>query len=245
MAAKTGKGGHGQENYDPNTGKYVDSNSSTSNAESSFSDSMSLRTYYALWNKRIRTPEDLVKAIENPNFQVGGKKSTREAKIIGNFYKENGRLPNEKEWESLMNVPKLKVNEDTAMEMFGLSSNESIEDVDDWMFEDEPENDPFNLVREDKDSFVVDKDRLETVKSELEYDGFETEEGSPTFDDIYNDFVKEKNKQPNGAYEILDFVKEKVGEDLSKGDDIRYKVKTKIRKSALPKSTATAVQEEY
>ena len=135
--------------------------------------------------------------------------------------------------------------EQTAMKMFGLSSDESIEDVDDWMFEDEPENDPFDLVREDKDSFVVDKDRLEAIKSELEYDGFETEEGSPTFDDIYNDFVKEKNKQPNGAYEILDFVKEKVGEDLSKGDNMRYKVKMKIRKSALPKSTATAVQEEY
>ena len=134
MPEKIGNGGYGQENYDPNTEKYVADGTP---------------------NKSYKNPE-----------------------------------------------------EEKAMEMFGLSSGESVEDVDDW-------------EQEEISNVNIDESNLESVKIDLNNNGYETEENSPTFDEIYKDYVREVGVEPQTANDIIEFVREKV---VTSGKLI-YKVK--------------------
>ena len=118
MATKLGNGGHGQENYDPNTGKYVDdgilnkNNKKLSINSNELNDNlikwqhnnggMSARLAYMLKQARIYTKSDFINAITKPDFKLNGKKSYREAMKIGDFISKNNRFPNITEWEEMV-----------------------------------------------------------------------------------------------------------------------------------------------
>lgn len=72
------------------------------------------------------------------------------------------------------------------------------------------------------------------IQKDFTESGYVTEQGSATFDDIYNDFTLKNGKEPENLDEIIGFVRDEVMKH--KGPDIPYKVMVKARAYAKPSS---------
>lgn len=96
------------------------------------------------------------------------------------------------------------------------------------------------LNKTNSGNFTGSSYNKENIKKDFTNNGYVTEEGTATFDDIYSDYVKKNKKEPSSLEEIIEFVKQEVHNHFDEGykkgydyDYLQYEMPYYVKRQAV------------